>query len=225
LNYRRADGEEVRIKLRQDLTTLGRSDSCTVVIPLPVISRLHARIELQHDRYLLLDAGSANGTFVNGKRIDQGIQLSTGDEIWLGSPDVTLHFSDPEETLVMEQSVAPAPLFIDEDARTVMVHGVPVQLSPLEYGLLLHLAHNPGTVCTREGTFLVVWGQPYDHATCEDALNACIAKLRRNLRAAADTAGREPPPITTVQRVGFRLDADVTFAPGAAAQRERPRGA
>jgi len=92
---------------------------------------------------------------------------------------------------------------------------VPVQLSPLEYGMLLHLAHNPGTVCTREGTFLAVWGQPYDHATCEDALNACIAKLRRNLRSAADTAGQEHPPITTVQRVGFRLDCAVAFAPGA----------
>ncbi|MBK9714886.1 MAG: FHA domain-containing protein [Kouleothrix sp.] len=216
LTYRRADGEEVRIILRQDVTTLGRSDSCAVVIALPVISRLHARIELQHDRYLLFDAGSANGTFVNGKRIDQGAQLSTGDEIWLGSSDVALQFADPEETLVMHQSITPAPLFIDEDARTVMVYAVPIQLSPLEYGLLLHLAHNPGTVCTREGTFLAVWGQPYDHATCEDALNACIAKLRRNLRTAAEAAGYDPPPITTVQRVGFRLDAEVAFAPGSA---------
>lgn len=213
LTYRRADGEDVRIKLQQDVTTLGRSDTCGVVIPLPLISRLHARIELQHDRYLLVDAGSANGTFVNGKRIDQPIQLSTGDEIWLGSSDVALHFSDPEETLVMPQSFEPAPIFIDEDARTIMVYGAPVQLSPLEYGLLLHLAHNPGTVCTREGTFLAVWGQPYDHATCEDALNACIAKLRRNLRAAAEGAGREAPAITTVQRVGFRLDSEVAFAP------------
>ena len=209
LTYRRADGGEERIKLRQDMTTLGRSDSCAVVIALPVISRLHARIELQHD------AGSANGTFVNGKRIEQGVQLSTSDEIWLGSKDVTLHFSDPEETLVMHSNVLPPALFIDEDARTVLVHGAPLQFSPLEYGLLLHLAHNPGTVCTREGTFLAVWGQPYDHGTCEDALNACIAKLRRNLRSAAEAAGHEPPPITTVQRVGFRLDAEVAFAPGA----------
>ncbi|HNP72197.1 MAG TPA: FHA domain-containing protein [Kouleothrix sp.] len=215
LTYRRAEGGEERIKLRQDVTTLGRSDSCAVVIALPVISRLHARIELQHDRYVLFDAGSANGTFVNGKRLEQGAQLSTGDEIWLGSQDVALQFSDPEETLVMQPNVLPPALFIDEDARTVQVYGVPMQLSPLEYGLLLHLAHNPGTVCTREGTFLAVWGQPYNHATCEDALNACIAKLRRNLRNAAESVGREPPPITTVQRVGFRLDAEVTFAPGA----------
>ena len=212
LTYQRPDGTNERFLMRQDVTTLGRSDSCAVVIAHPIVSRLHARIELQHDRYLLFDAGSANGTFVNGARIEQGHQLSTGDTIWLGSEDATLAFSDPEETLVMQASIKPPALFIDEDARTVKVHNIGVQLSPLEYSLLLHLANNPGTVCTREGCFLAVWKQPYDQATCEDALNACIAKLRRNLRAAAEQAGQEPPPITTVQRVGFRLDADVAFA-------------
>lgn len=213
LIYQRADGGEERVQLRQDVTTLGRSDSCTLPIALPTVSRLHARIELQHDRYVLFDAGSANGTFVNGKRITGGQQLSTGDVIWLGAEDVALGFSDPEETLVMRPNIGPPPLFIDDDAHTVKVYGLPAQLSPLEYGLLLHLASNPGTVCTREGSFLAVWGQPYDHTTCEDALNACIAKLRRNLRSAAQSAGQEPPAITTVQRIGFRLDADVTFAP------------
>src|SRR5204862_4846404 len=118
LTYRRAEGAEERFLLRQDVTTLGRSDSCAVVIPHPIVSRLHARIELQHDRYLLFDAGSANGTFVNGKRIEQGWQLSTGDQIWLGSSDVVLAFADPEETLVMQPNIVPAALFIDEDART-----------------------------------------------------------------------------------------------------------
>ncbi len=212
LLHRRADGTEDRILLRQDVTTLGRSDSCADAIPHPIVSRLRARIEMQHDRYLLIDAGSANGTFVNGERIVEGHQLSTGDTIWLGSSEAALSFTDPEETLVMQAHVRPPALYLDEDARKVKVHDVPVQLSPLEYGLLLHLANNPGTVCTREGCFLAVWKHPYDQATCEDALNACIAKLRRNLRGAADQAGQESPQITTVQRVGFRLDADVAFA-------------
>lgn len=212
LHLKRADGGEEQIRLGQDVVTLGRSDSCTVVIPLPTVSRLHALIEVLHDRYMLSDADSANGTFVNGRRIGQGYQLATGDEIWLGSSDAALSFTDPDETLVM-QNAAPPPLLIDEYAHSVQVHGVPAALSPLEYRLLLHLATDPGTVCTRESCFLNVWGQPYDQATCEDALNACVAKLRRNLRASAQTAGLEPPPITTIPRIGFRLDADVTFAP------------
>jgi pSer/pThr/pTyr-binding forkhead associated (FHA) protein len=211
LTFRHTDGTEDRFRLQQDVTTIGRSSSCTIAIPLPVISRLHARIE-QHERYILFDAGSANGTFVNGKRIDGGWPLTSGDQIALGAPDVVLLFTDPEATLVIANTVAVPPLFIDEDAHSVAVYNVPAQLSPLEYSLLVHFAANPGAVCTREKAFLAVWDQPYDHATCEDALNACIAKLRRNLKAAAHIAGKEPPQITTVQRVGFRLDTEVVFA-------------
>lgn len=215
LVYRRADDAEERLDLRQDITTIGRSDACTLRIAFPTVSRLHARIELQHDRYMLYDAGSANGTFVNGNRISQGQQLSTGDRLWLGSEETALLFSDPEQTMMVQPAGPPA-LALDEQARTVQVFGVPAQLSPLEYGLLLHLASNPGTVCTREGCYLTVWGQPYDHATCKDSLNACVAKLRRNLRATAQPDGKEPPEIVTIPRVGFRLDADVTFETTAA---------
>jgi pSer/pThr/pTyr-binding forkhead associated (FHA) protein len=205
------DGTQERFPLRQELTTIGRSDSCVVSIPAPTVSRLHARVELQHDRYVIFDAGSANGTFVNGQRIEAGHRLSTGDEIRLGTDEVVLLFSDPEETLVALPSIQPDALTIDDNARVVKVYGVLAQLSPLEYDLLLHFANHPGTVCTREGCYLAVWGHPYDQATCEDALNACIAKLRRNLRQAAEAANQEPPAITTIQRVGFRLDTPITF--------------
>lgn len=221
LVYRRADDAEALLELRQDITTIGRSDACTLHIPFPTISRLHARIELQHDRYMLYDAGSANGTFINGNRLSQGQQLSTGDRIWLGSEDVALLFSDPEQTMMVQPSGPPA-IAIDEQARTVQVFGAPVQLSPLEYSLLLHLASNPGTVCTREGCFLTVWGQTYDHETCKDALNACVAKLRRNLRATAQIDGHEPPEIITIPRIGFRLDADVAFETAAEARVYQP---
>lgn len=210
LTYRHDSGQQ-HAALAHDVTTLGRSDTCAIVIPLPTVSRLHARIEVQHDRYLLFDADSANGTFVNGNRVAPGYVLSTGDEIWLGSPDAALNFVDPEETLVMPINVLPPALEIDEQAHSVSVYGSPVLLSPLEYGMLVHLARDPGTVCTRESCFRAVWGQPYDHATCEDALNACVAKLRRNLRAIAEMEGHAAPQITTIPRVGFRLDTDAVF--------------
>ena len=175
---------------------------------------------LEHDRYVLFDAGSANGTFVNGVRIEYGHQLSTNDQIWLGLPDVTLSFSDPDETLgVVVQSGAP-PLAIDEEARIVQVYGMPVQLTTLEYELLDYLACQSRRVCTREECFLAVWHQPYDHLTCEHALNACIARLRRNLRATAQQGGQPTPEITTIKRIGFRLDSEVRFT--APAQRAVP---
>lgn len=211
LVYARPDGREETFLLKADVTTIGRSDTCAVVIPLPIVSRLHATIELQHGRYLLADVGSANGTFVNGARIEHPQPLSTNDQIWVGSEEVALQFYDPEETLVVTRLQVADPLRIDEQAREVYVYDVVCDLSPLEYDLLLYLARNPGTVCTRDACFLAVWGRPYDHAICEDALNACVTKLRRNLRAAAASVQQEPPQLTTIPRVGFRLDADVTF--------------
>jgi len=211
LIYRRDNQDQVHLTLDQDVTTIGRSVSCDVVIPLPIVSRLHARIEQQHDRYVLSDAASANGTFVNGVRIEQGYQLSTNDEIWLGTPEAKISFSDPDETLgVVLAGGAPA-LAIDEEARIVHVYGLPIQLTTLEYELLDYLACQPRKVCTREECFLAVWHQSYDHLTCEHALNACIARLRRNLRAAATQAGMPTPEITTIKRIGFRLDSEVRF--------------
>jgi DNA-binding winged helix-turn-helix (wHTH) protein len=214
LERREVGGSTERILL-QEITTIGRSSSCVVVVAGPTISRLHASIELRHDRYVINDAGSANGTFVNGERVEGPRGLVTGDVISLGSDEVSFTFADPEETLVASPGLRPAALYIDDNARIVKVYGVVALLSPLEYNLLLHFASHPGTVCTREGSYRAVWGQPYVQATCEDALNACIAKLRRNLRSAAEAAGMEPPQLTTVQRVGFRLDSTVAFAPRA----------
>ena len=211
LLYYQDTQNEAYLPLDQDVTTIGRSVSCDVVIPLSIVSRLHARIELQHDRYVLSDAGSANGTFVNGVRIEQGYQLSTNDEIWLGSPEAKMSFADPDETLGVVLSSGAPPLVIDEEARIVHVYGLPIQLTTLEYELLDYLACQPRKVCTREECFLAVWHQPYNHLTCEHALNACIARLRRNLRAAAMQAGLPTPEITTIKRIGFRLDSEVRF--------------
>jgi len=213
LTYTGPDGREEQLRLTDDVTTLGRSDTCDVIVELPTVSRLHARIELDHDRYLLFDAGSANGTLLNGRRIDHSYELHTGDVIWLGSPTAALRFADPDETLLIPVGAAAA-LVVDEQARGVTLHGLPLQLSPLEFRLLVYLASNPGTVCTRESCFLAAWGQPYDHATCEDALNNCVSKLRRNLRATAEEASAEPPPLVTIPRVGFRLDGEVAFTSG-----------
>ena len=70
LGYRQPNGAEEYLPLRQTVTTLGRSDTCDLVFPFPTVSRMHARIELEHNHYILFDAGSSNGTFVNGQPIE-----------------------------------------------------------------------------------------------------------------------------------------------------------
>ena len=48
-------------------------------------SRRHAEIILdEHERWLLRDLGSTNGTFYNGKEIDALVVLRPADEIQIG---------------------------------------------------------------------------------------------------------------------------------------------
>ena len=49
------------------------------------VGRYHARIvPEQESRFVLADLASANGTFVNGRRVEQPVTLHAGDVIQLG---------------------------------------------------------------------------------------------------------------------------------------------
>jgi hypothetical protein len=50
------------------------------------VSRLHAVIKREADHVLLMDLGSSNGTFINGKRLNPNVEtmLGNGDVIALG---------------------------------------------------------------------------------------------------------------------------------------------
>ncbi|HJU07094.1 MAG TPA: FHA domain-containing protein [Rhodanobacteraceae bacterium] len=62
--------------------TLGRQADCEVCIPLGEISRKHARLKPTADGVLVEDLHSANGTYINGKRVRGGV-LKPGDELAL----------------------------------------------------------------------------------------------------------------------------------------------
>jgi adenylate cyclase len=59
----RFSGKEVVVDSSRPHATLGRSDENDVVVKGNLISRLHARIEMNRDRFVLIDQ-STNGTFV-----------------------------------------------------------------------------------------------------------------------------------------------------------------
>lgn len=62
--------------------TIGRTPGNDIVMPDFAISEHHARIEREGDSYYLLDAGSTNGTTVNGAALGgEAIHLGDGDVI------------------------------------------------------------------------------------------------------------------------------------------------
>ncbi|MFN2134388.1 MAG: FHA domain-containing protein [Candidatus Promineifilaceae bacterium] len=64
--------------------TIGRSTNNQIVLPLPEISRRHARIWKARDGYYVEDLGSTNGTFVNELRIQEATRLQEGDLLQIG---------------------------------------------------------------------------------------------------------------------------------------------
>ena len=65
--------------------TLGRATDCDISLPGDtLISRRQAEVGYVNGRHQLRDAGSSNGTWVNGQRLDAPYLLSAGDLIHLG---------------------------------------------------------------------------------------------------------------------------------------------
>jgi two-component system cell cycle response regulator len=82
-------------ELDPSYTTIGRGLTATVRINDEGISRTHAAVRVDQGVYYLSDAGSTNGTFANGERVDRH-PLREGDKIQLGAASV-LRFTFHED--------------------------------------------------------------------------------------------------------------------------------
>ena len=72
------------IPLTKAVTTLGRQLENDIVFHEEFLSRFHAEIVHENDKYVLYDKDSTSGTFVNGRRIDRCV-LNSGDLISLAN--------------------------------------------------------------------------------------------------------------------------------------------
>lgn len=61
--------------------TIGRSDVCDIVLNHIGVSKVHAGIINQNNRWYIVDNGSTNGVWLNGKRVDRKTQLHEKDII------------------------------------------------------------------------------------------------------------------------------------------------
>ena len=77
-------GKGETILLRKARTILGKSAESDVRIPSKIVSRRHCSIEIGEDSVTLRDLGSKNGTYLNGKKIDDAAEVAAGDMIKIG---------------------------------------------------------------------------------------------------------------------------------------------
>ncbi len=72
------------LKLGDGVTTAGRNDECQLRIKSSEVSRRHCQFFEKNGMLLVKDMGSANGTFLNGKKIEGQRVLEPGDELAIG---------------------------------------------------------------------------------------------------------------------------------------------
>ena len=88
---------------------------------------------------------------------------------------------------------------INRDTRTVSRGGRPVELSPMEFALLIALMARRGATASRLDLLQEVWG--HSAAVVTRTVDTHIAELRRKL----EVHPAQPVHILTVRKVGYRL--------------------
>ncbi len=109
------------------------------------------------------------------------------------------HLPPPSKNTVMR--FAGGDLIIDPGNLTVIVDGVPVELTPTEHRILLYLAEHPGQVITIEDVFTSVWG--FDTDVNVNNVKWYVWRLRQKL----DGDKSESRFIFTERGAGYRFTA------------------
>lgn len=81
--------EEQEFTLKTGANTVGRARDNEIVILDQSLSRYHARIDVNDERILITDLQSRNGTWINGKKIEESV-LHHGDSIKWGDVRCTV---------------------------------------------------------------------------------------------------------------------------------------
>jgi len=83
------DNEQpIKIAVRQGTMTIGRSESASIRVDSPYVSRIHARIITRGGETEIVDAGSTNGFKVNSIAVKRH-RLAHGDVIMIGQRKLT----------------------------------------------------------------------------------------------------------------------------------------
>jgi len=102
------------IEITSPRALLGRDKGCDVVVDDPSVSRKHALVERRGEAWVLVDQGSANGTFVDGKREGEAV-LRDGQKLSLGTVAFRVEIEADLEATVLLSTPA------DDENATVLL--------------------------------------------------------------------------------------------------------
>jgi len=196
------DGEEALIQARE-----GRPDLIILDLMLPGVDGLEVCRIIRRERdvpIIMLTARDAE--------VDRVVGLELGADDYVVKPFSVRELVVRVKNVLRRRAGPPinddtelirvAGLQIDIARHETTWNGIDLDLTTLEFDLLLALAKHAGRVLSREQLLQTVWG--YDYYGDLRAVDAAIKRLRAKLRRAhADAA-----LIVTVRGVGYKLPAE-----------------
>ena len=109
-----------RVVIPRGGLSLGRSPESDIVVASHLASRSHARVGVSEDRYYVADAGSINGTYLNGERLlGEARWLAPGDAIAVGGESI--RFLTGQETHIGAEGREPGIEFVRFDGRSLTI--------------------------------------------------------------------------------------------------------
>jgi sigma-B regulation protein RsbU (phosphoserine phosphatase) len=114
------DGEAIGFKLVDAVTVLGRAPECQIQLDSNMVSRRHAQVTREKESYFVEDLGSGNGTFLNGKRINERTPLKANDRIKLGPILLRFDPGDGSPTGSLEKDLSSSVEISGDVTATIM---------------------------------------------------------------------------------------------------------
>ncbi len=118
----RGNDQGTRFELEESILRLGRDSSNNIQLHDTEVSRHHAELRRTNREYTIADLSSANGTFINGRRVDNHV-LASGDHLQVGAS--LMLYTGPADGSSVELSGAIdiSPLAPADD-RSRIIHSV-----------------------------------------------------------------------------------------------------
>ena len=199
---------------------IGRDPECDVVINDRQVSRYHARFNRSDNGVLIEDLGSKNGTFINGKRIEEPVVLNDNDLIQIALvqhflfllSDATMPMDSRALSIAALSNVGPSSnlphqrehFYLDTPSRRVWIKGQEIvpPLSLQQFRLLEALQSRIGVVVSRQELIDEIWGEDEAQGVSEQAFDALVRRLRERLNLLDPNTNY----IVTVRGHGLRMD-------------------
>ena len=105
---------------------VGRNPPADFVLDSTTVSRRHCRLDLRDGQLRLSDLGSTNGTFVNGVRLQEPVDLEDGATVGVGAYRLRYHRRNQDETAdadAMEQELREASKYVASILPKPIDHG------------------------------------------------------------------------------------------------------